>query len=332
VIQPLYSSTEAGKQLLIYEVVQAPSVFDIAWRIENGDDALFPLLTDAQNWSDDELFQLYMQTLAIQDEQAAALSPIHQLFYHRLSAGRMARFYGDLAHDDQAPRPIRLPDGKFDMAQIRQVQWRINGQHYPENLATIIIRAIQSLTPTQAGMSVIGHGDAHNGNIFFDAESCPPSLLYFDPAFAGRHDPLLDMAKPLFHNVFAMWMYFPAEKTRNTRISLRIEGDVWNVEYDYQLHPVRQMFLKSKVERVLIPLLRLLKETNQLRADWRTYLKSALFCCPFLTMNLSDSAKFTPQMSLLGLAMSIEMGSESENKRSLIDSVLDEVSSSILEM
>jgi hypothetical protein len=42
-------------------------------------------------------------------------------------------------------------------------------------------------------------------------------------------------------------------------------------------------------------------------------------------MNLADRAKFPPQIGLLGLAMAVEMGSESSGVRSLIDTTLDEV-------
>ena len=68
-----------------------------------------------------------------------------------------------------------------------------------------------------------------------------------------------------------------------------------------------------------------LKRRSWLYEDWRAYLKASLFCCPFLTMNLTDSAKFPPEISLLGLAMSVEMGAESKNQRSLLDRTLDEV-------
>ena len=159
----------------------------------------------------------------------------------------------------------------------------------------------------------------------FRKNDTPPSLLYFDPAFAGRHNPLIDLTKPLFHNVFAMWMYFPHEKRAATTISLNSDGDVWHVDYDYALPDVRMMFFESKVKRVLLPILKHLKSQNQLRDDWRNYLKAALFCCPFLTMNLADSDKFPPEISLLGLAMSIEMGAESSGQKSLIDRTLDSV-------
>ena len=170
-------------------------------------------------------------------------------------------------------------------------------------------------------MAVVGHGDAHNGNVFFRQ----PSLLYFDPAFAGRHHPLLDLTKPLFHNVFAMWMYHPQMKAAQTTLTLERNGDDWQVTHDYAVHPVRDLFLRSKVERVLVPTLRELQQRDWLTPHWRAYLKSALFCCPFLTMNLTDTAKFPPAISLLGLAMSIEMGAESVGTRSRIDQTLDQV-------
>jgi hypothetical protein len=163
--------------------------------------------------------------------------------------------------------------------------------------------------------------------VFFRGEDAP--LMYFDPAFAGRHSPLLDLTKPLFHNVFAMWMYYPKEKAAQTQISLKRQGSVWHVDHDHTLHPVRDMFLQSKVERTLIPILGELKRRGWLHRNWREYLKAALFCCPFLTMNLTDSIKFPPTISLLGLTMAVEMGGESRGVRSLIDQTLDEVEQTI---
>lgn len=320
VLQPIYSSTEAGKQLLIYEVIEDPSVFDLAWDIENSRSELLPQLTQAQNAADDHLLNIYRQTLAWQNADDAASVPIHQLFYHRLAGGRLARFYGEDV-------TVALPVGSAAISEARRARWVINGQRYSQTLDDLIVEAARLLLPAQAGPSVIGHGDAHNGNVFFRAET--NALLYFDPAFAGRHHPLLDLTKPLFHNVFAMWMYFPHEKAANTTIRLNIDGDVWRVEHDYVLHPVRHMFQSSKVERVLIPILRDSRDRGWLREDWRAYLKAALFCCPLLTMNLTDAAKFPPSISLLGLTMAVEMGGESEEVRSRIDTLLDEVEAAI---
>lgn len=318
IIQPIFKSTEPGKQLLVYEVIEDESVFDVAWRIETSDDSDLPALTSAQNRADDELLKLYRESLQLQSAENAGKSPVHQLFYHRLTGGRLDRFYGENTK-------ISLPDKSWSMADVRQAKWVINGQEYHDTLNDLIQDAIDRLHPSQADVAIVGHGDAHNGNVFFQKNAQPVSLLYFDPAFAGIHNPLLDLTKPLFHNVFAMWMYFPEEKREATPISLDIVDDVWHVSYDYDLPQVRHMFLDSKLSRTLIPILQDLKSSKQLRVDWRQYIKASLLCCPLLTMNLTDSEKFSPEISLLGLVMSVEMGSESHNQRSIIDRALDRV-------
>lgn len=327
IIRPIFSSTDVGKQLLIYEVINCVSVFDVAWAIECGNDTQFKSLAKAQELSDKQLFDLYTRSLSHQVAEENSKSPIHQLFYHRLTGGRLSRFYGQTESGDY--RQIRLPDASYSMEVVRNVRWVINDQVYKETIEQIIQRTVELLNPSVDGISVIGHGDAHNGNVFFQPETEPPSLLYFDPAFAGQHSPLLDVTKPLFHNVFAMWMYFPQIKQDTLHIQMEKRGETIFLQHDYALHPVREMFLESKLNHVIIPLFRKLNAEHLLPDTWREYLKSALFCCPFLTMNLTDSQKFPAEISLLGLAMSVEMGSESENKRSKIDQVLDTIAAEI---
>ncbi len=321
IIKPIYKSQEIGKQILIYDLIEDRSVFDIAWDIENGRPAA-PIIP-AQYEADRTLVELYAKTLTHQSLEEAAQAPIHQLFSHRLTAGRLDRFYGPMTRlilPQPEPNLIR-------MADVRQKHWVINGQRYDETLNDLIRQAVDLLNPEQAGPAIIGHGDAHNGNVFFHPNDTPLTgeMVYFDPAFAGRHHPLLDLTKPLFHNVFAMWMYYPQEMKERTPITLREEDDTWHVEYDYPLPPIRQYIFDSKIKAALRPTLLLLKERDMLREDWRRYLKAALFCCPFLTMNLTDDTRFPPQISLLGLAMSVEMGGESHDKRSIIDTWLDDV-------
>lgn len=328
IMRPVFRSVEVGKQFLLYPISDAPSVFDLAWTFEQQKGADLEALALAQHEADEQLFKIYCDTLEWQTAEQAASAPIHQLFYHRLTGGRLDRFYGIQENQADAPA-FPLPGGQWTLSEIRQARWIINGQIYSENLDMIIDRSVRLLCPDQAGPSIIGHGDAHNGNVFFQLVDGHPTLVYFDPAFAGRHHPLLDLVKPLFHNVFAMWMYFPHEKRASTSIQLEAHPDVWEVRYEYNLHPVRQMFLRSKVESVLKPILRRLQQNNWLRPDWRAFLKAALFCCPFLTLNLMDCDRFPPEIRLLGLAMSVEMGAESIEQRSLIDQVLDAVAADL---
>lgn len=308
VIQPLYHSTRAGQQILIYPLVHDPPVFDLARALETAQSTptAFSDLADAQNRSDDQLLSLYLDNLAHRDQTRDA--PIHQLFYHRLTGGRLDHFYGP---DCQ----ITLPNGIYPLSLVRSWHWTINGSRYDETLDQIIQRATDLLNPDRATLTVIGHGDAHNGNVFYHQTD---GLVYFDPAFAGRHDPLLDLTKPLFHNVFAMWMYFPHEERDRLTITMTLDGDHCQIEHNYPLNPVREMFLKSKLDRVLTPLLAHLPSDH----DRCARLKAALFCCPFLTMNLT---LFPPPIALLGLAMALHMGSDSRDQRSPLDRLLDAI-------
>jgi hypothetical protein len=321
IIKPIFRSADVGKQVLIYELIDDPSVFDMAWVIENGNDASFDLLTKLQNEADDRLFELFLDTLEWLPKPDVKDAPIHQLFYHRLTGGRLNKFYGM----ESNLNPVYHLGNQLQLFDsIRQRKWQVNGQLYSESIDDVIKRAQHILLPEQDGPTIVGHGDAHNGNVFCIEKS--NELTYFDPAFAGRHHPLLDIVKPLFHNVFAMWMYFPKEKAALTTVEARLVDDTIIVNYDYSLPQIRRMFLDSKVDRVLTPILKTLVSKEWLRADWKTFLKAALFCCPLLTMNLLDRDRFPESISILGLAMSIEMGSESFEKRSLIDQILDGVS------
>jgi hypothetical protein len=318
VLQPLHVSAEEGRQLLIYPVVEDPLVFDVAWEIEEGTGGDPGRLADAQDAADRQLRAVYHTTMRWQSADEAAKAPVHQLFSHRLIGGRLASFY---VPQDR----LHLPTGTLTMHEIFDARWVINGQRYEETLGELISRAIRLLGPRQPGPSVVGHGDAHNGNLFLaDSGADRARMLYFDPAFAGRHDPLLDIVKPLYHNVFASWMYFPRAKAKQTTVHAGYDDGTITIDHDYLLHPVRRMFLQSKAETILAPLLAALAAQGWLRPDWRPRLKAALMCCPLLTIRLADDRSVPPEIALLGLASAVEMAAESQGNRSLIDQILDE--------
>jgi hypothetical protein len=201
---------------------------------------------------------------------------------------------------------------------------------YQDSLAEIIERSQRLLRPAST-TAIIGHGDAHNGNIFVDNEFS--ELKMFDPAFAGKHDPLLDLTKPLFHNVFARWMYFPEQVAKEIELEFSIKGKEIEIIHNFMPSSLRLAHLNSRVQKVLHPTLDLLKQKASLREDWIAYLRSSLFCCPFLTVNLFAEYKpngtlaerYPLSIKLLGLLIAISFGSltyERENELSiLIDSI-----------
>ncbi|MDY6805817.1 MAG: phosphotransferase [Cyanobacteriota bacterium] len=312
VIQPIFSSTEWGKQLLIYKYFDAPSLFNVARDIETNKRDDEERIIALQEKADEQLREIYFDTVKSLTSQEHKSVPVHQLFFHRLTGGRLREFYEG--------KEILLPGSSLQFEELAGMKWRINGLEYQDTINELIQRAIALLNPELATdlASIVGHGDAHNGNVFVDEDK--EELIYFDPAFAGRHSPFLDLTKPLFHNVFAIWMYFPKEIAEELSINWEIKDGKIVVEHDFKPSAIRVGFLRSKIRRVLKPLLEELRSRNCLSPQWREYLKLALFCCPFLTMNLSDRQKFPPEITLLGLAISVEMGSSTFGD---VDSFLD---------
>lgn len=311
-----------GKQLVLYEILTYPTLFDLTKTAEDEqikrsssatqaptDTAPF---VSAQQELDRTTFSIYERTLKAATTEEDAKAPIHQLFSHRLADdGRLALFYRG--------KRLHLDDGStlaFD--DLADMHWKINGVLYKDTLNEIIERARTVLAPT-AGPSIIGHGDAHNGNIFYDAGS--EKFLMFDPAFAGRHNPLLDLTKPLFHNIFARWMYYPGEIVDEARLSFQVKDGCVDVAHSFAPSDLRVQFLESRLRYLLKPTLQLLRNSGMLRDDWQPYLRSALFCCPFLTVNLfapykadgTLSERYPVATKFLGLAMAVQLASKGDN-------------------
>ena len=221
--------------------------------------------------------------------------------------GHLTREIGNhkepLLRDTGRGVPLVSPGLPFN--ELLGYRWVINGVEMQHTLGELIERGRVVLNPARAAMTVIGHGDAHFGNVFMEDHS---RYLYFDPAFAGRHTPLLDVVKPLFHNVFATWMYFPHEIARDLQLSVIVRDDTLYIEHNYVLTPVRQAILQTKVEHLLTPLIAWLRAEGGLPEDWLEMMKLALMCCPLLTINLIDGERIPPTVSWLGLSLAAQMG------------------------
>jgi phosphoglycolate phosphatase-like HAD superfamily hydrolase len=239
--------------------------------------------------------------------------------------------------------------GNVTFEQIMNARWVINSIQQQQTLSELIALGQHVLDPKRVTATVIGHGDAHFGNVFLSDKpmngvtplarvvdaSQPITLvepgnvatplarvvdgfissptqryLYFDPAFAGHHSPLLDIVKPFFHNIFATWMYFPREVARDLRISVRVEGEQIIVDHNYHLTPIRRAMLQTKQDELLQPLVALLRERGALSEDWRDILRLALMCCPLLTVDLFDTTKRPPEIGWLGLSQALQLGNQ----------------------
>jgi hypothetical protein len=188
---------------------------------------------------------------------------------------------------------------------LLSMRWVINGVSQQKTLGELVERAKVVLDPAQDALTVIGHGDAHFGNVFLEDQN---RFLYFDPAFAGRHSPLLDIIKPLFHNVFATWMYFPQTIAKDMQATVSRRDMTITVEENYTLTPVRQAILQTKVDHLLRPLIAKLREREMLPIHWKEIIQLAMMCCPLLTINLLDGERIPPSISWLGLLLAVQTG------------------------
>jgi phosphoglycolate phosphatase-like HAD superfamily hydrolase len=328
VVKPLRTVHEKGQQMVIYPVIHWPVMFDLTRAVET-DKTTEPsadLLIAAERRECARLLTIYEATLEPSSAEEHARAPIHQLFWHRLVGERLTNFYASKSFPFPAnPRvpenplasetvrrgnPLRSPALRFE--ELIAYRWVINGvkaDAWKATLAELLEEARVLLQPAREMYTVIGHGDAHFGNVFLEDQQ---HYKYFDPAFAGRHSPLLDIVKPFFHNVFAMWMYFPDEVAQQLAITVNISGDTIFVEHNYVLPPVRQAIWDTKVEHLLKPLLALLRSHHALPDDWFDFWRLAMLCCPLLTVNLLDTTRRPASICWLGLSQVMQVGNLKE--------------------
>ena len=320
---------KVGKQIVLYKIITHPTLFDLLKieedKVITGGDgsAIQTTLLEGQSDLDKLVYDIYSKNLTKATAEEHAKAPIHQLFSHRLAEdGRVGLFYRN--------KNLNLGKTIIPFESLAEMQWTVNGAKYSQTLNHLIERSRNLLEPRQA-LVIPGHGDAHNGNIFVDLDK--PKFYMFDPAFAGKHHPLLDLTKPLFHNIFARWMYFPDQVVSEFTLDYSVRGSNIDIEHNFRPTALRLAHLKTRVENVLRPTVALLKKHDALDDSWRSFVRSALFCCPFLTVNLLSeyvangtlSERYQAPIKLLGLSMAVELGAtEHEGANSFTD-IIDEV-------
>lgn len=289
VIQPLYESTKPGSQFLIYEHITAPTAFELFEDSEK----FFP----AEEQLLQQVTRTYVETLELTAAEDINDAPIFQLFYHRL-VGQQPRV--DLYYTDN---PL--------FQQVADKRWLINGKQYDSTLNQIIIEAKRLLHPRYYDPvpTVIGHGDDHNGNKFY----INGEFIFFDPAFAGRQPALLSFVKATAHNTFVHpdWLYNPADLVSNGLVmDWQISDSTVTVNHNWTMQeqdPSRLRELQLQEELVWKPLIAELRKRDWLPGDWQEFIRAALFCCPFLVLNLVDAERYSQDASLLALSKCIEL-------------------------
>jgi hypothetical protein len=333
---PAMMSRKPGHQILLYAFRRDRQLAAACLDIERaGDERDVRRLLRLQEALDRKTGAVYLVTLHQASAAESRAEAIHQLFHNRLCdppdetrlAGRVARFY--------LGRAVDLPGLTLPWADFAALRWRINGIDYAATLANLFEDSLVRLAPDRlAGGAVTAHGDAHNANVWIEEHDGDARLVMFDPAFAGEHVPaLLAEVKATFHNVFAhpFWLYHPDEADLRFSVAVSAAEGRMVVDHDWDLTPLRRGFLDLKVEHVWRPLVGALAARGLLPPDWRRVVRSALFCCPTLVMNLSAGVGHgatpgrSPPISALSFALSVMAGSEPENGADPFSRFLDAI-------
>jgi len=337
---PRYVSRAVGRQILLYERRASERLADVCERLEATPppshaaaspaapglparpvptaDTDAETILRAQSNLDVLTRGIYLRTLHAAAAEECAREPIHQLFHHRLIdpprpdeiGGRARRFFWN--------RRFALGAVQVPAEDLRSLHWVVNGVAYRDSIDALLERSRTLLEPARLARfgAVTAHGDAHNANVWWEPGlHGTGELILFDPAFAGRHVPaLLAEVKATFHNIFAhpLWLYHPARATERYLATVRLRAGRLEVETDWRLSPLREGMLAGKARDLWRPLLQGLHERGCLADDWRATLRSALFCCPALVMDLcaGGAGAHTPTSSAIGLAVAVMMGSE----------------------
>ena len=305
IVRPLRTIHEGGQQMVIYPVVHWPVMFDLMRAVEvgNAEEYSCDLLVSAEKHECGRLLDIYQATFTHSTAVEHARAPIHQLYWHRLVGGRFKSFYE--GKHIQYPQGMHALEDSISFNELLTLRWVINGVSQQKTLGELVEQAKVVLNPAQDALTVIGHGDAHFGNVFLENQN---RYLYFDPAFAGRHSPLLDIIKPLFHNVFATWMYFPQTIAQDLQLTVSRHGMTITVDHNYRLTPARQAILQAKVEHLIRPLIAKLRAREMLPIHWNEIIQLAMMCCPLLTINLLDGERMPQSISWLGLSLAVQTG------------------------
>ena len=312
--RPLAASQAPGRQVLVYRRRDDRRLSDVCADLERTPDpALQARVVAAQTALDDTNATIALDTLHAARREAIAAEPIHQLFHRRLADPDAPGTLGARAKSFYVDGRFDFDRWSGDWAAIADLTWRIDGRDYPVTLRQAFTRALSRLNPARLGpgTAVTAHGDAHNANVWFQTDAADDRLVLFDPAFAGRHIPvLLADVKATFHNIFAhpFWLYDPAEATQRHHATVRRVGDALEVETDWTLSPLRRTFLEIKARRFWHPLLTRLKADGALPPDWEQTVRAALFACPTLVMDLTAAGRsaHTTTSSAIGLAVAIQ--------------------------
>ena len=329
---PVMTSTVIGEQVLVYKRRNDQRFSDVLLELDiTSNEIKEESAAKAEARLNKHILEVALRTLHPVTASQVREESIHHLFFDRMIDLKSGTTPGGRYKDYYINQKYIFPGVKLNWNEFSQARLIINGQRMSATFGQIFNAATHNLNPDNLANAggVTAHGDAHNANVWFQTNSCEPSLSYFDPAFAGENIPsLLAEAKATFHNTLAhpLWLYNTEDAASTFETNASYEDGVLSLYSNWSLSPVRQKLLDAKIEHFWKPFLNHLSKKQMLPDTWDQTLRSALAMCPALVMNLRANAdRHNATSSTIAFSIVALCGSEPETGSNLVTDFLQRI-------
>jgi hypothetical protein len=210
---------------------------------------------------------------------------IHRFFYERLRDCRLDTFYNS---------GVKISGQCLSFKEFSESPLVINGVQY-RSLSTLLKQAEVVLAPDQdwGASSIFGLGDGHGGNVMIGTSTLSSrsrEILYVDYEVAGFHSPILDIAKPLYNDVFFNILYEDLLNNPRYIVTSFIHNQII-IDFDSELDPLSRAIFEIKRRYLLQPFCRVAQGHgfNLFSEENMRKLGFLLLACAVLSRNFSGS-------------------------------------------
>ena len=223
-------------------------------------------------------------TLSLRKERQLSSPNIHKFFLDRLRSRRIEDFYAS---------GVQISGKRIPFSTFSEAPLVINDVAYPS--LTVLLADAEAIlsAKSETGLLVFGLGDGHGGNVMIGSQTLKNSsrpILHIDYEVAGFHSVILDIAKPLYNDVFFNIFYGDLlSDQREISISFDENSGV-KINVDLRLDSLSRAIMEIKRRYLFEPVCRLAKEdmVDLYSVDSMRILRCALFCCALLSRDFSD--------------------------------------------
>lgn len=279
---PYVQQPKASDSCLIYPVFAGRSEAEMQLELASAPClALRDSILDVEMRKAEDMLRAYCNSTQDAADLGRSSSPVAiDRFYRERLCGdsRLRLFYSS---------GIFICGTWLSLDKLCHLKLRINGRDY-SSLRTVLDDATDCLMSKQR-LLAFGLGDGHGGNVLVPFSSGPDparKLLSIDYEVSGFHSPLLDLAKPLYNDIFFRALYADCISSP-PQIEVELMDDTLLMRTFYGDSSLAQAILGVKRSYLVEPLFRHAQELGFDLYPEARVLSSALFACGLLTRDFS---------------------------------------------